>query len=79
MDNCEQLPTAPTANQNEKAQRLDAIGGSTINDVAEGGTVAATCYPCPCFAIAFPAAVAPLQAHDAGRDVPTHTAATCAP
>ena len=33
--------------QNEKAQRLDAIGGSTINDVAEGGTVAATCYPCP--------------------------------
>ena len=43
-------PTAaplPTANQNEKAQRLDAIGGSTINDVAEGGTVAATCYPCP--------------------------------
>ena len=43
-------PTAaplPTASQNEKAQRLDAIGGSTINDVAEGGTVAATCYPCP--------------------------------
>lgn len=38
---------SPTANQNEKAQRLDAIGGSTINDVAEGGTVAATCYPCP--------------------------------
>ena len=40
-------PPPPTANQNEKAQRLDAIGGSTINDVAEGGTVAATCYPCP--------------------------------
>ena len=47
---CPERTTAaplPICRPAKGAQPLDASGGGTMIDVAEGGTVAATCYPCP--------------------------------